>query len=149
MAMDQTSRPPPVPTAATSSTLTVDTLAFGGAGVARHDGYVVFVQGAIPGDTVRVEVGKAKRAYAEARVLEVLTPSPERIEPVANHPGAPWQVIPYAKQLEIKAEQVDDSLRRHRQARRLQLRADHPGGAGVALPQQARVLVRQGRATAA
>jgi 23S rRNA (uracil1939-C5)-methyltransferase len=93
-------------------TLTIDTLAFGGAGVARHEGYVVFVHGGIPGDTVRVEVGKAKRAYAEARVLEVVAPSPDRIEPVANHPGAPWQVIPYAKQLEIKAEQVDDSLRR-------------------------------------
>jgi len=93
-------------------TLTVDTLAFGGSGVARHEGYVVFVQGGIPGDTVRVEVGKSKRAYAEARVLEVLTPSPDRLEPVAQHPGAPWQVIPYAKQLEIKAEQVDDALRR-------------------------------------
>jgi 23S rRNA (uracil1939-C5)-methyltransferase len=93
-------------------TLTVDTLAFGGAGVARDEGYVVFVQGGIPGDTVLVEVGKAKRAYAEARVLEVLTPSPDRIEPLAHHPGAPWQVIPYAKQLEIKAEQVDDALRR-------------------------------------
>jgi 23S rRNA (uracil1939-C5)-methyltransferase len=93
-------------------TLTVDTLAFGGAGVARLDGYVVFVQGGVPGDTVKVEVGKSKRAYAEARVIEVLTPSPDRIEPLAKHPGAPWQVIPYAKQLEIKAEQVDDSLRR-------------------------------------
>jgi 23S rRNA (uracil1939-C5)-methyltransferase len=92
--------------------LTVDTLAFGGAGVARHDGYVVFVQGGIPGDIVRVEIGKAKRAYAEARVLDVLTPSPERIAPIADHPGAPWQVIPYSKQLEIKQEQVDDSLKR-------------------------------------
>jgi 23S rRNA (uracil1939-C5)-methyltransferase len=92
--------------------LTVDTIAFGGAGVARHDGYVVFVQGGIPGDTVRVEIGKAKRAYAEARVLEVLEPSPERIAPIADHPGAPWQVIPYAKQLEIKHEQVDDALKR-------------------------------------
>jgi 23S rRNA (uracil1939-C5)-methyltransferase len=93
-------------------TLTVDTLAFGGAGVARHEGYVVFVQGGIPGDTVLVEVGKSKRAYAEARVLEVVAPSPDRIEPLAQHPGAPWQVIPYAKQLEIKVEQVDDALRR-------------------------------------
>jgi 23S rRNA (uracil1939-C5)-methyltransferase len=93
-------------------TLTVDTLAYGGAGVARHEGYVVFVQGGIPGDTVRVEVGKAKRAYAEARVLEIVSASPDRIDPVAQHPGAPWQVIPYARQLEIKAEQVDDSLRR-------------------------------------
>ena len=93
-------------------TVTIDTLAHGGAGVARHEGYVLFVQGGIPGDTVRVVVGKAKRAYAEARAVEVLTPSPDRIEPLAGHPGAPWQVIPYAKQLEIKQQQVDDSLRR-------------------------------------
>jgi 23S rRNA (uracil1939-C5)-methyltransferase len=73
---------------------------------------VVFVQGGIPGDTVRAEVGKSKRAYAEARVLQIISPSPDRIEPLAQHPGAPWQVIPYAKQLEIKAEQVDDALRR-------------------------------------
>ncbi len=112
MTMDQTSSATTRPHRGDQLTVTVDTLAFGGAGVARHEGYVVFVQGAIPGDTVRVEIGKAKRAYAEARVLEVVTPSPDRIEPVADHPGAPWQVIPYAKQLEIKAEQVDDSLRR-------------------------------------
>ena len=93
-------------------TLTIDTLAFGGAGVARLDGYVVFVQGAVPGDTVRAQVGKSKRAYAEARVVEILTPSPDRIEPLAHHPGAPWQVIPYARQLEIKAALLDDSLRR-------------------------------------
>jgi 23S rRNA (uracil1939-C5)-methyltransferase len=93
-------------------TLTIDTLAHGGAGVARIDGYVVFVQGGIPGDTVRAVVGKAKRAYAEARAVEVITPSPDRLEPLAQHPGAPWQVIPYAKQLEIKQQQVDDSLRR-------------------------------------
>jgi 23S rRNA (uracil1939-C5)-methyltransferase len=92
--------------------LTVDTLAFGGAGVARHEGYVVFVAGGIPGDRVRVEIGKAKRAYAEARVLELISPGPERIDPVAEHPGAPWQVIPYERQLQIKQEQVDDALRR-------------------------------------
>ncbi len=92
--------------------LTIDTLAFGGAGVARREGYVVFVQGAIPGDRVRAVVGRAKRAYAEARVLEVLSPSPERIAPLADHPGAPWQVIPYERQLEIKAAQVEDALRR-------------------------------------
>ena len=110
--MDQADTTSARPRRGDELTLTVDTLAYGGAGVARLDGYVVFVQGGIPGDTVRVEVGKSKRAYAEARVLEVLTPSPGRIEPLVQHPGAPWQVIPYARQLEIKAEQVDDSLRR-------------------------------------
>ncbi len=92
--------------------LTVDTLAHGGNGVARLDGYVVFVAGALPGDRVRAVVGKSKRAYAEARTVEILEPSPERIAPVADHPGAPWQVLSYARQLEVKAEQVGDALRR-------------------------------------
>ncbi|HEY2637025.1 MAG TPA: 23S rRNA (uracil(1939)-C(5))-methyltransferase RlmD [Solirubrobacteraceae bacterium] len=92
--------------------LTVDALAHGGAGVARTDNFVVFVRDAIPGDRVRARVTKAKRSYAEARTVEVLEPSAERIAPRADHPGAPWQVLPYERQLEIKAEQVDDALRR-------------------------------------
>src|SRR5262249_47282308 len=76
------------------------------------DGYVVFVRDAVPGDRVRAVVTKRKRAYAEARAVEVLEPSPERIAPKADHPGAPWQVLPYERQLEVKAEQVDDALRR-------------------------------------
>ena len=92
--------------------LTVDTLAHGGSGVARLDGYVVFVAGALPGDRVRAVVGKAKRAYAEARAVEILDPSPDRIPPRAGHPGAPWQSLAYERQLEVKAEQVGDALRR-------------------------------------
>jgi 23S rRNA (uracil1939-C5)-methyltransferase len=76
------------------------------------DGYVVFVQDGMPGDRVRAVVGKSKRAYAEARVIEVLEPGPERIAPLAEHPGAPWQVLPYERQLEVKQAQVDDALRR-------------------------------------
>ena len=93
--------------------LRVDALAFGGNGVARLEGYVVFVQGAVPGDRVRAVLTKRKRDYGEARTLEVLEPSPERIEPAApGHPGAAWQVLPYERQLEIKQGQVDDALRR-------------------------------------
>jgi 23S rRNA (uracil1939-C5)-methyltransferase len=92
--------------------LTIDSLAHGGNGVARLEGYVVFVAGAVPGDRVRAEVGKAKKAYAEARAVEILEPSPERIAPVADHPGAPWQVLPYERQLEVKAAQVDEALTR-------------------------------------
>ena len=80
--------------------------------MARLDGYVVFVSGAIPGDRVRAEVQKAKRAYAQARAVELLEPSPDRIPPLADHPGAPWQVIPYERQLQIKQEQVGDALQR-------------------------------------
>jgi 23S rRNA (uracil1939-C5)-methyltransferase len=94
--------------------LRIESLAFGGEGVARiGDGrYVVFVAGAIPGDLVRAVVHKRKRSYAHARTLEVLEPGPDRIAPVADHPGVPWQVLPYERQLEIKAEQVGEALRR-------------------------------------
>ena len=92
--------------------LTVDSLAFGGAGVARLDGYVVFVSGAVPGDRVRAVVGKSKRAYAEARTIEIVQPSEDRIAPVADHPGVPWQVLPYERQLEVKQTQVGDALKR-------------------------------------
>ena len=112
------SRPRP----GTDLELTVDALAYGGNGVARLDtqpaspagtgGYVVFVAGGLPGDRVLARVHKSKRAYAEARTTEVLEPSPERIAPVADHPGAAWQVIPYERQLEYKAQQVDEALRR-------------------------------------
>jgi 23S rRNA (uracil1939-C5)-methyltransferase len=92
--------------------LTIDSLAHGGNGVARLEGYVVFVAGAVPGDRVRAEVGKAKKAYAEARAIEIVEPSPERVPPFADHPGAPWQVLSYERQLEVKSEQVADALTR-------------------------------------
>jgi 23S rRNA (uracil1939-C5)-methyltransferase len=100
------------PERGTELDLRIDALAFGGNGVARADGYVVFVPGAVPGDRVRAVLTKRKKAYGEARTLELLEPSPDRIEPVADHPGAPWQVLPYERQLAVKAEQVGDALRR-------------------------------------
>jgi 23S rRNA (uracil1939-C5)-methyltransferase len=66
----------------------------------------------MPGDRVRAVVRKSKRAYAEARAVEILEPGPDRIEPRAHHPGAPWQVLRYERQLEVKQELVDDALRR-------------------------------------
>jgi 23S rRNA (uracil1939-C5)-methyltransferase len=92
--------------------LRIDSLAFGGNGVARNGGYVVFVAGGLPGDRVRARVLKRKRSYADAQVVELLEPSPDRIEPRADHPGAPWQVLAYERQLEIKQAQVDEALRR-------------------------------------
>ena len=94
--------------------LTIESLAYGGEGIARygHDGYVVFVAGAVPGDTVQALVYKRKRAYAHARTVELIEASPERIPPAADHPGVPWQVLPYPRQLDVKRTQVDDALRR-------------------------------------
>jgi 23S rRNA (uracil1939-C5)-methyltransferase len=105
---------PPRPQRGDELELEIESLAFGGEGIARlgDGGYVVFVAGGIPGDRVRAVVYKRKRNYAHARAVEILEPSPERIAPRADHPGVPWQVLPYERQLAIKRTQVDDALRR-------------------------------------
>jgi 23S rRNA (uracil1939-C5)-methyltransferase len=95
----------------------IDSLAFGGRGVARAEGMVVFVAGALPGDRVRAEITKAKKRFAEARTVELLKPGADRIADRCVHdgepcPGAPWQGLSYERQLEQKSEQVDDALRR-------------------------------------
>ncbi len=95
----------------------IDSLAFGGRGVARLEGMVVFVAGALPGDRVRAEITKAKRRFAEARTVELLRPGADRIADRCVHdgepcPGAPWQGLPYDRQLGQKREQVDEALRR-------------------------------------
>jgi 23S rRNA (uracil1939-C5)-methyltransferase len=95
----------------------IESLAFGGRGVARAEGFVVFVAGGLPGDRVRVEVTKAKKRFAEARTVELLAAAPDRLADVCQHgdepcPGAPWQGLAYERQLEVKSEQVDEALRR-------------------------------------
>lgn len=113
MAADSSTARPPRPDRGETIELRIDALANGGAGVGRTlGGYVVFVRETVPGDHVRAVVTKRKRHYGEARLQEVVEPSPDRIDPVADHPGAPWQVLPYERQLEIKQAQVDDALRR-------------------------------------
>ncbi len=97
--------------------LEIESLAYGGRGVARDNGFVVFVAGGLPGDQVRAEVTKAKRQFAEAQTVELLRPSPDRVPDRCQHagepcPGAPWQGLDYERQLDAKREQVDDSLRR-------------------------------------
>ena len=100
------------PAAGAEVELRVDSLAFGGNGVCRLDGYVVFVAGAVPGDRVRARLTRRRKAYAEAAVLELLEPSPDRVAPRAAHPGASWQVLPYDRQLAEKESQVREALRR-------------------------------------
>jgi len=97
--------------------LEIDSLAFGGRGVARTDGLVVFVAGALPGDRVRAEITKAKKRFAEARTVELLRPGAERVPDLCVHggepcPGAPLQGLPYERQLAEKSTQVEEALRR-------------------------------------
>ena len=103
---------PPRPRRGDEVEVAIESLAHGGAGVGRANGFVVFVRGVVPGDRVRAEIGKSKKSFAEARVLEILEPSSDRIEPVSQHPGAPWQVMPYERQLAEKERQVREALQR-------------------------------------
>ncbi|MEI6447114.1 MAG: 23S rRNA (uracil(1939)-C(5))-methyltransferase RlmD [Actinomycetes bacterium] len=107
-ASPKASRPRP----GTEVELVAGPLAHGGAAVCRLDGFVVFAQGAVPGDRVRATLGKVKRSHAEARVTEVLEPGPDRIDPVASHPGAPWQVLRYEAQLAAKQDAVEQAIKR-------------------------------------
>src|ERR671914_2725445 len=96
--------------------LQIDSLAFGGNGVARLNGFVVFVRRGLPGDRVRARVTKVRRRHAEALVTEVLEPGASRVEaPCAHYPacgGCRFQDLAYEAQVEAKAAQVADALRR-------------------------------------
>jgi 23S rRNA (uracil1939-C5)-methyltransferase len=96
--------------------LHVDSLAYGGNGVARLNGFVVFVRRGLPGDTVRARITKVKRSHAEALVVDVVEPSAQRVDaPCAHYPacgGCRFQDLAYEAQLEAKQEQVRDALRR-------------------------------------
>src|ERR687883_1810433 len=96
--------------------LEIDSLAYGGNGVARLNGFVVFVRRGLPGDRVRARVTKVQRRHAEALATEVLAPGPERVDaPCAHYPaggGCRFQDVAYEAQVAAKEEQVRDALRR-------------------------------------
>jgi 23S rRNA (uracil1939-C5)-methyltransferase len=97
--------------------LHVDSLAYGGNGVARLNGFVVFVRRGLPGDTVRARVTKVKRSHAEAIALEVVEAGAPRVEAPCRHyhegcGGCRFQDLAYDAQLEAKAAQVRDALER-------------------------------------
>ncbi len=96
--------------------LRIDSLAYGGNGVARLDGFVVFVKRGLPGDLVRARVTKVKRSHAEAEALEVVEPGAPRVDaPCLHFPacgGCRYQDLDYEAQLAAKAGQVGDALAR-------------------------------------
>jgi len=96
--------------------LRIESLAYGGNGVARLNGFVVFVRRGLPGDVVRARVTKVKRNHAEATALHVVEAGAPRVEaPCEHYPacgGCRFQDLAYEAQLEAKAAQVEDALRR-------------------------------------
>lgn len=89
-------------------------MAFGGHGIARSDGLVIFVKGAIPGDRVLARVTKKKKDFAEAGLINLLCPSIDRVQapcPYSDYcGGCQWQHIDYQKQLDFKRDHVKETL---------------------------------------
>jgi len=96
--------------------LKIDSLAYGGNGVARLNGFVVFVRRGLPGDTVRARVTQVKRNHAEALAVEVVEPGHARVDaPCAHYPacgGCRFQDLDYRAQVAAKEDQVREALRR-------------------------------------
>lgn len=97
--------------------LRIEKFADRGKSLTRVDGYVIFVEGAVPGDRVRVRVTKRKASYAEARIVALLEPSPLRTTPRCRYfgscGGCKWQHVHYEAQLEAKRQSVYEALVHH------------------------------------
>lgn len=95
-------------------TLAIDKLAFGGKGLARKDGFVFFVEGGLPGQTVLARIDKPGKRFAEASVVKVLEETEHAVQPFCKHfgkcGGCQFQNLDYAQQLRWKTEFVRDAL---------------------------------------
>jgi tRNA/tmRNA/rRNA uracil-C5-methylase (TrmA/RlmC/RlmD family) len=98
------------------SSLSIQDVAFGGAGVARQDGKVFFIPFTIAGETVSAEVVRDKKKFAEAELVSVEEVSPHRVEPRCPYfgrcGGCAYQHMAYEEQLRMKHNQVEQTLRR-------------------------------------
>jgi 23S rRNA (uracil1939-C5)-methyltransferase len=87
-----------------------------GVSIGRHENYVIFVRGVIPGDVVDVQLTRTRKSYAESKLLRIKVHSEDRIEPFCSHfkncGGCKWQMLPYEKQLFYKQKQVYDQFTR-------------------------------------
>lgn len=96
--------------------LEIHDVAFGGSGVARHEGKVVFVPFTAPGDRIRARILRSRKNFAEAELIEITTPAPSRVTPpcpyFARCGGCAYQHMDYATQLKLKQAQVEQTLRR-------------------------------------
>ena len=100
----------------TINQITLTDYAAEGKALVRHEGKVIFVQGAVPGDTVDLLVTKNKKDWAEARVLKIHEFSKNRVEPFCQHfgvcGGCKWQMLPYESQLQYKQQEAEQNLKR-------------------------------------
>ena len=96
--------------------LEIQDIGVDGEGIGKADGFTVFVKDAVPGDVVRVKIMKARKNFGYGRLMEILQPSPDRVEPVCPAArqcgGCQLQAISYARQLQFKENKVKSDLKR-------------------------------------
>ncbi len=96
--------------------LYIEKLAYGGLGIGHHENIVVFVKGAIPGQTVRVKIYKKKKKYFEAYVIETIKPSKFEVSAKCTHfgvcGGCSFQNYNYVNQLSQKQDQVESMFQK-------------------------------------
>ncbi|MCD8324920.1 MAG: 23S rRNA (uracil(1939)-C(5))-methyltransferase RlmD, partial [Clostridiales bacterium] len=96
--------------------LKIEDMGAAGEGIGKYEGMTFFVKDALIGDLVRARVTKLKRTYGYARLMEILEPSPDRIDPPCvfhrQCGGCQLQALSYEKQLEFKQKKVENNLRR-------------------------------------
>ncbi len=96
--------------------LVIESIGFEGKAIARHEGMVYFVEGGVPGDTVRAEIRKRKKKHVEARVVEIIAASALRVQPVCSYfgdcGGCKWQHLNYEEQVRAKNQHVRDAFER-------------------------------------
>jgi tRNA/tmRNA/rRNA uracil-C5-methylase (TrmA/RlmC/RlmD family) len=96
--------------------LDITDIAFGGDGIGRVDGFVVFVPFVLAGERVEVEIVEVKKRYATADLVRVIAPSPHRVEPRCRYyqqcAGCQYQHVDYRHQLELKRKQIVDIFQR-------------------------------------
>lgn len=96
--------------------LEITKMAAEGRAMGHHEGKVIFVDYAVPGDVVNVQTTVSKKDYAVASIIEIITPSPTRIEATCEHfgtcGGCRWQHVPYSQQLSFKQQLVQEAFQR-------------------------------------
>ena len=96
-------------------TVEIEKLSNLGYGIARYDGYVIFIENACPKDKVKIRLTKKNKSYANAVIIELIEPSPHRIQPPCHMQkvcgACQLQFIDYNYQLELKKQIVEDELR--------------------------------------
>ncbi len=96
--------------------VTIESTGLEGKSVARYNNFVIFVEGGVPQDTLRVTIQKVKKNYAEAKITEILNPSPMRVVPRCSYAGVcggcKWQHVSYEMQLQFKEQHVRDVFER-------------------------------------